>query len=226
MQNSYSMKKIFSKSSSNSLKFPTVKNLNEINFLDSIAVYHYNKRRNNMSNIFQVGLMTVPFIFLIDNKVNKITTLSVMYLEAFFLSHSLARYAKNSIIRYRPYSYFMEPTDSIPTNPQNSFISGHSTTAFVNASFITTVFSNMYPYSPMKYIVGIGTFSLAATVGILRITSGNHFISDVIAGAFVGSLFGWLIPHMHKDHSKKRLQLRLFQDKENNLGVNFIINLN
>jgi len=30
------------------------------------------------------------------------------------------------------------------------------------------------------------------------VTSGNHFISDVVAGAAVGSAIGFLVPYLHR----------------------------
>ncbi len=44
--------------------------------------------------------------------------------------------------------------------------------------------------------------------GVLRVWSGNHYPSDVIAGAAVGSFIGWLVPRMHKGkESRYRCEL-------------------
>ena len=41
-------------------------------------------------------------------------------------------------------------------------------------------------------------FGGAAAVGTLRVAAGRHFPTDVLAGAALGSLIGWLIPTVHR----------------------------
>lgn len=38
----------------------------------------------------------------------------------------------------------------------------------------------------------------ATTTGVLRIVSGRHFTTDVLAGAALGALTGWLVPKWHE----------------------------
>jgi membrane-associated phospholipid phosphatase len=64
--------------------------------------------------------------------------------------------------------------------------------------FAAVVFQQRYPDSP--WVVPIWVFGLATatTTAITRVTSGRHFPTDVLVGAAVGSLTGWLIPRLHK----------------------------
>jgi membrane-associated phospholipid phosphatase len=72
-----------------------------------------------------------------------------------------------------------------------SFPSGH---AMASSAFAAALADQ---YSDKKWI-GIGAYSLAAAVGISRVTGQNHFPSDVL----IGSSMGWLIGHYISRHHK------------------------
>jgi undecaprenyl-diphosphatase len=63
---------------------------------------------------------------------------------------------------------------------------------------LSTTFAAEYPGSKWKIPVIAGSYTLAAGIAALRIASGNHFITDVLAGAAIGSLYGWLVPFLHQ----------------------------
>lgn len=64
----------------------------------------------------------------------------------------------------------------------NSFPSGHTATAFMNAEFL---FQEYKDQSPIYGIVGYAT---ALSVGYLRVHNNKHWASDVITGAGIGIL--------------------------------------
>ncbi|MGI6467328.1 MAG: phosphatase PAP2 family protein [Sphaerochaetaceae bacterium] len=76
----------------------------------------------------------------------------------------------------------------------NHFFQVTRALAFASAAFTQTVFSQKYKESKWKLPVTITTWSLAATTAILRVASGSHYLSDVVVGSLVGSLFGFTIP--------------------------------
>ena len=84
-----------------------------------------------------------------------------------------------------------------------SFSSGHTTMAFTGASFASYVFWILNPDSKWKVPVSILSFGLASTTAALRVLSGNHFISDVLVGACLGSLSGFLVPFLHLDGPRR-----------------------
>ena len=43
-----------------------------------------------------------------------------------------------------------------------------------------------------------GAVLIPATAAYLRVQSGKHFPTDVMAGYAVGAAIGWLVPHLHK----------------------------
>jgi len=70
----------------------------------------------------------------------------------------------------------------IVTRDRFSFPSGHSTTAFAAA----LAFGSFYP-EIMPWLL-----LLAANVAISRVIVGMHFLSDVLAGAGMGALLGYI----------------------------------
>ena len=79
-----------------------------------------------------------------------------------------------------------------------SFPSGHTAGAFAMATSYSRLFMLRHPDSPLVIPMWIGTYALASTTGILRTTGGDHFWTDVIAGAVMGIGIGLLVPWMHE----------------------------
>lgn len=102
--------------------------------------------------------------------------------------------------RPRPYMYStLAPLDKRMSGDGGlSFFSGHTTAA---AGAAVAIYSTMRripelrPYAGWALMVGA---SVVVGIGIGRIASGNHFPTDVLAGAVVGSSYGILIPALHK----------------------------
>lgn len=129
-------------------------------------------------------------------------TIGVMYTESLLFANGIKEWIKLLVYRARPYMYFDGyPQDKVDEGDWNcSFPSGHTTFAFTAASFTTMLFCNYFPDSKWKYAVAGASFGLAAITGILRMASGNHFFSDVIAGAFIGTVCGIAVPYMHSNY--------------------------
>lgn len=123
----------------------------------------------------------------------------VMYAEAFLWQQGIVQCFKTFVGRPRPYTYSDNFTNPNP-GPSDiaSFISGHSTAAFMSAFFIGKTYSDIYPHSEGKIGVWTLGISAAAICGGFRIASGAHFPTDVLAGAAWGAAVGYLIPVLHK----------------------------
>ena len=78
---------------------------------------------------------------------------------------------------------------------QLSFPSLHASLAFAAAtSYLVIARRQHLPHWTRNTILlYVGALSVAA----LRVQSGNHFPTDVLAGAAVGSGIGWLVPMIH-----------------------------
>ena len=173
---------------------------NDLNSFDRSLVFSYNKPLDLASDNGVYGLILLPFFSLMPKirDKNAVLTYSVMYGEALLLTYGTVFTLKRSIVRYRPYMY----SGGIPCGKENdyfnSFPSSAVSFAFLSAAFFSVTFSQEYPESKWKLPVIIGSYALAAGTASMRILAGSHFLSDVLAGAAIGSLYGGLIPNLHK----------------------------
>jgi membrane-associated phospholipid phosphatase len=65
----------------------------------------------------------------------------------------------------------------------NAFPSGHTSTAFQGASFIHLRYG---------FMRGLPAYAAATFVGFSRVYSDKHYVSDVLAGAALGTLSSWI----------------------------------
>jgi undecaprenyl-diphosphatase len=170
-----------------------------INGLDRSLMFPYDKTLDTLSTVGQYVVLALPALSLAGNitDTNVLLTYAVMYGEAFLLTYGTKDVLKLVVARDRPYTYFGDIPAGEEDDYFNSFPSGHTAFAFLGATFLSTTFAAEYPDSKWKIPVIAGSYTLAAGIAALRIASGNHFITDVLAGAAIGSLYGWLVPFLH-----------------------------
>jgi undecaprenyl-diphosphatase len=171
-----------------------------VNAFDRSLMYAYNESLGIPSDIVLYGFMAMPLLSPLAGNIqdgNAWTAYGVMYAESVLLVFGACEALKNSLPRYRPYCYFGDVPSGKAADYYKSFPSRHTAFAFMSAGFLTTTFCTEYPDSPWKIPLSAASYSVAATVGLSRVFSGNHFISDVLAGAAFGSVFGYVIPQLH-----------------------------
>jgi len=154
-----------------------------------------------ISDVTMVGLGFLPAVSLLGNfTVTTATTYLVMYSQAMLLAYGTRMLFKNNITRFRPYSH---DGRALGLNSRHdSFPSGHTCAAFLSASFFSTTFVLENPDSRWRWPAVIGSHALAASVGVMRMMGGMHFLTDVLAGAAMGSFYGWLIPVLHLQRNR------------------------
>ena len=173
-------------------------NKNDIPELDMLFARPYSKPLNIAGTATVALTLAAPAIFAVLPE-SEWLTIGVMYTESLLFANGIKEWIKLLVYRTRPYMYFDGyPQDKVDEGDWNcSFPSGHTTFAFTAASFTTMLFCNYFPDSKWKYAVAGASFGLAALTGALRMASGNHFFTDVLAGAFIGSICGIAVPYMH-----------------------------
>lgn len=140
------------------------------------------------------GLYTIPLLTVLfcsagkDNQKDKQVALTGI--KAFIISGAFEFAAKQVFHRSRP-------GDSEPPNSYSwrgpgislnhtSFPSGHTTTVFAVASVLAKSYND-------KKWVGITSYSIAFLTGLSRIYCYKHWLSDVVAGAVLGTYIGHYI---------------------------------
>lgn len=170
----------------------------DIAVMDQIFMRPYSKPLHIVGTGTLGLAMLTPAVFAIMPS-NEWLTIGTMYAETLLIANGIKEWTKLLVYRARPYMYFDDyPQDKLEDGDWNcSFPSGHTTLAFAGAAFTTMVFCQCYPNSDWKYAVAGLSFGLAALTGGLRMASGNHFFSDVLAGAAIGTVVGFAVPYMH-----------------------------
>ena len=156
--------------------------------------------------------MAAPAVLLATDK-DEWFTIGTMYAETLLIANGIKELTKLCVTRARPYMYYdpsTYPEDDLEDGDfANSFPSGHSTMAFAGATFASYTFSKYFPDSPYRYAVTGGSYALALATAALRIKSGNHFMTDVLSGAVIGSATGFLVPWLHTFNTKNNLNVGL-----------------
>lgn len=193
---------------------PSLQNLSHINFFDRWAAQPYSKPLDITGDILQYTSILLPAILLTTDN-SQWFTIGLMYFETMTFAYGLKNLGKLLVNRYRPYMYFENFPNTQDQDFRKSFPSGHTSLSFAGASFLSYVFSSYFPESKWKIPIIAGSYALATSTAILRIASGNHFPTDVLTGALIGSLCGIAIPYFHKTERKissslpKNMQLYL-----------------
>jgi membrane-associated phospholipid phosphatase len=191
-------------------RIPVSLEQSDVTVFDRSFMFSYKKPLDFFSDYSVYGLMALPVISAIRNlnDKNKLLTYGIMDVEAFLLTFGTVSLLKSAVIRYRPYMYSYGIPGGKEQDYYNSFPSGAAAYAFLGATFLSTSFSREYPESKWKLPVLISSYAFAAGIASMRVIAGSHFVSDVLVGAAIGSLYGWLIPVLHiKNNNKKHTLL-------------------
>lgn len=170
----------------------------EVNPFDQLWMNPYSPQLDKAGDIIVCATMAAPLVLLATPSDQWLTEF-IMYGEACLFSYGLKVVGKAYVDRARPYMYFDNyPLDQVADGDYMcSWPSAHSAMAFTSAAFTSYVFCKYFPESSWRYAVVGGAYAAAVGVASLRIASGNHFLTDVLTGAAIGTLSGFLIPYLH-----------------------------
>ena len=126
---------------------------------------------------------------------NDVLNRTVLALKSHLLMTAIVTSAKLIINNERP-----------DKTGNNSFPSGHTAQAFVAATFMSEELGQRYKWTP--YVA----YTIASSVGVLRVMNNKHYVSDVLVGAGVGILATKLVYATHqyrwgKNKQKKKIVL-------------------
>ena len=136
----------------------------------------------------------------------------LLVLEATGLAMDLTQLAKFTVGRQRPYAHYANEASPgrTPASEDNlSFYSGHAAFAFSIAASAGTI-SSLRGYRSAPWVWAAG-MSLATVAAYLRVAGDDHYLTDVLAGAAVGTAVGIAVPrllHARDDGASGRSALR------------------
>jgi len=174
-----------------------------ISRFDRGATHQWSPDSATASDVLVGVTLVAPLgLFLTDAGKAQAGKLTVIYGETLLLSVGTTHLLKALTTRTRPFVYNDNPDIPLETKMSHSachsFPSGHTANAFAAAVFLGTVHDRLYPDSGAGPWVWAGGLAAASTVGILRYKAGRHYPTDILAGAAIGTLCGWLVPKLHE----------------------------
>jgi membrane-associated phospholipid phosphatase len=185
---------------------------NDVNGFDRSATYNWSLRWSDRSDRYRdilvyssLALLTIPPLF--HARWSETATVALMFLESSFFLTGLTNITKATVARRRPYVYntdlSVEERYAMGGNDAYfSFFSGHAAAAFMAATLLSKVMTDIHGDSTCTKLLWISSMSLASLTGLARVKAGKHYPTDVIASAIVGFAVGYLVPTLHK---KKRV---------------------
>lgn len=124
--------------------------------------------------------------------------LMLMNMQSMALTGFLVRFSKNLAGRQRPFETDCDPAREECTATGASFFSGHTATAFTGAGLVCVQHRHLDIYgggAADRAACGMALTASVAT-GLFRMMADRHWVTDVMVGATVGLLSGWLLPRL------------------------------
>ncbi|MDB4970109.1 MAG: phosphoesterase PA-phosphatase related protein [Myxococcales bacterium] len=120
--------------------------------------------------------------------------------EALAWNGAIQDIVRRAVRRPRPFLYTpgLYPNDRDSAEASFAFYSGHTSFAFALAVSCSYTFTLRHPKSRWRWVVWPALMAVASIEPVLRVYSGDHFPTDVIVGAVVGSAIGLFFPAVHR----------------------------
>lgn len=171
--------------------------------IDKPFAGRYHPAWTTAGTLATVGLLVAPPLVLLPfERTRNVANDTVVIGESLLVTSAFEAILETAVRRPRPFLYGTAAPVSYrnETSASLSFPSGHTGLSFA-ATFATWRTLDALHVAPRwKWLVFGVSFTGASFVGMSRVVAGDHFPTDVIAGAAIGSAFGVLIPALHRRH--------------------------
>ena len=124
---------------------------------------------------------------------------TTVVLESVMVANALAVMTNFAVGRPRPLAYGdAAPEEArVSGHAAMSFLSGHTANAFAATVATFQVLRRVARPALAWAALGVG-IGVSSFIGVARVLAGDHFPTDVIAGAVVGAAIGWVVPALHR----------------------------
>lgn len=184
----------------------------EINWLDQIALVDYSFELKEMSNYTAYFNLATASWLSYHNPGFRENLL--VFAEILLTQDAIGKWTKTFSGRYRPFVYGDTVTleKKQQKNSQSSFYSLHTSSTFSAATFGYYLHYQNHGHS---WLYGTLLYGSAAATASLRVASAQHFPTDVISGAIIGSTVSYLIC---KSYQQDKVHVNV---SHNSLGIGF-----
>jgi len=182
-----------------------------VNALDRLAFDRSNTTDRLAANVM-VGV--VPGAFTILDIVDTGVTHwrgwlvdAVVITEAVVWSGAAQDIVRRAVRRPRPFMYTpgLNPTERDGAEADFSFFSGHTSNTFAMVTAAAFTYTLRHPHSKWNWLVWSLAIAGETTEPVLRVLAGDHFPTDCIVGALVGTSAGILFPALHRRKTNLRV---------------------
>jgi membrane-associated phospholipid phosphatase len=165
--------------------------------IDQNTIYYRNVFLDNLSDATAAVAVAAPAVLdFLDVGWNKVLYEDlVVYAQTLLVNQSLTTFFKSTTQRPIPRVYAGDPTANNTARGFEGFYSGHTSTTLcaLSAAALTLDLRHDAGVWPWLVVAAVG-----ASVAVERVQAGEHFPTQVIAGALMGPLVGTLVPWLHK----------------------------
>ncbi|HTR49394.1 MAG TPA: phosphatase PAP2 family protein [Kofleriaceae bacterium] len=172
----------------------------QLDALDRPFAGRYVPAWTTAGTITAVALLAAPPIILLATEGSRHAANDTIVLaEAVLCASGLGAVAQTAVRRPRPFLYGTAAplSDREDTNASFSFFSGHTALSFAATVGTWRTLERLHAGRWRYLVLGVGLAG-SAFVGVSRVVSGDHFPTDVIAGAGIGASLGALVPALHR----------------------------
>lgn len=166
-----------------------------VNGLDCLAVSQFSATADATSDAFFVTALALPIGLELGRGIGDDSLRrGAAYAGAVGATALTAGAVKLIARRDRPYTYNRHPGVVAYTaqarGNDHSFFSGHTSLAFAALTSGATLYNPTSHDDTARLGIWGGAGAIAAATGVLRIRAGQHFPTDVMVGAVIGTGFG------------------------------------
>ena len=158
----------------------------------------------------------------------RVQSMGLHSIESILIADAIGSSIKLLTGRQRPYVDITDPYDfqllrGLSSRDYRSFPSGHTITAFAFAASVTR--ETQFWSSHAGFYAGTVFYGGATLMGISRIYNNQHWASDVIGGAAIGTLIGLKVVKYTHSHPGNRIDRALIKARRSGIATPVIVSL-